>query len=83
MIGGYQIVSFLGQGRWGPVFAAVAGGDQIAPWGSRVLEPDRAADEAQKQRFIADARSQGQRAASFHPLRVRSRRGGPVDLLHA
>ncbi len=56
LVGGYQIVSYLGQGRWGPVYAAV----QTAinrPVGLKVLDLARAAEEEQKQRFIADARA--------------------------
>jgi formylglycine-generating enzyme required for sulfatase activity/DNA-binding NarL/FixJ family response regulator len=55
-IGGYQILALVGEGRWGPVFAAV----QTAinrPVGLKVLAPSLAIDESQKQRFIADARA--------------------------
>ncbi|HEV7405328.1 MAG TPA: SUMF1/EgtB/PvdO family nonheme iron enzyme [Chthoniobacteraceae bacterium] len=55
-IGGYNIVSQLGEGRWGSVFAAV----QVSinrPVGLKLLSPDYAADEAQQARFTADARA--------------------------
>ncbi len=55
-LGAYQIVSELGTGRWGRVYAAV----QISinrPVGLKVLDARRAADENQKARFIADARA--------------------------
>ncbi len=54
-LGAYQVVSQLGEGRWGRVYAAI----QISinrPVGLKVLDASRAADEAQKARFIADAR---------------------------
>lgn len=55
-LGSYQIVSYLGEGRYGSAYAAV----QIAinrPVGLKVLDPERAQDEAVKARFIADARA--------------------------
>ncbi len=56
MIGGYQVLSQLGEGTWGPVFAAV----QVAiqrPVSLKVLDPEKAADESLNMRFIADARA--------------------------
>jgi formylglycine-generating enzyme required for sulfatase activity len=56
MIGAYQIVSYLGEGRLGSAYAAV----QISinrPVGLKVLDPERAQDESIKARFIADARA--------------------------
>jgi formylglycine-generating enzyme required for sulfatase activity/CheY-like chemotaxis protein len=56
MIGAYQIVSYLGEGRLGSAYAAV----QISinrPVGLKVLDPSRAQDESVKARFIADARA--------------------------
>jgi formylglycine-generating enzyme required for sulfatase activity/CheY-like chemotaxis protein len=56
MIGSYQIVSYLGEGRLGSAYAAV----QISinrPVGLKVLDPERAQDESIKARFIADARA--------------------------
>ncbi len=55
-IGGYKIVSQLGEGRWGSVFSAV----QVSinrKVGLKLLSPDHAADETQQQRFTADARA--------------------------
>jgi len=55
-LGAYQIVSYLGEGRYGSAYAAV----QISinrPVGLKVLDPERAQDEAVKARFIADARA--------------------------
>jgi formylglycine-generating enzyme required for sulfatase activity/CheY-like chemotaxis protein len=55
-LGAYQIVSYLGDGRMGSAYAAV----QISinrPVGLKVLNPDRAADQASKAQFIADARA--------------------------
>lgn len=56
MIGAYQVVSYLGEGRLGSAYAAV----QISinrPVGLKVLDPARAQDESVKARFIADARA--------------------------
>lgn len=56
MIGSYQIVSYLGEGRLGSAYAAV----QVSinrPVGLKVLDPGRAQDESTKARFIADARA--------------------------
>jgi formylglycine-generating enzyme required for sulfatase activity/CheY-like chemotaxis protein len=75
MIGGYQIVSLIGQGRWGPVFAAV----QVSinrPVGLKVLDPDKAADETQKARFIADARA---KANIQHPSILSVFEAGSAD----
>jgi CheY-like chemotaxis protein len=55
-IGGYRIISFLGQGRWGAVFLAMQTSIN-RPVGLKLLDPKRALDETQKQRFIADARA--------------------------
>jgi formylglycine-generating enzyme required for sulfatase activity/CheY-like chemotaxis protein len=75
MIGGYQIVSQLGEGRWGPVFAAV----QVAinrPVGLKLLDPERATDEQQKQRFVADARA---KANVQHPSIISVYEAGAAD----
>jgi formylglycine-generating enzyme required for sulfatase activity len=56
LIGAYQIVSHLGEGRLGSAYAAV----QISinrPVGLKVLDSEHAQDEASKARFIADARA--------------------------
>jgi formylglycine-generating enzyme required for sulfatase activity/CheY-like chemotaxis protein len=74
-IGGYQIVSQLGEGRWGTGYAAV----QTAinrPVGLQVLDPARAQDEAKKQRFIADARS---KAHVQHPAILSVYEAGSAD----
>lgn len=63
-LGAYQIVSQLGESRWGIVYAAV----QIAinrPVALKVLDLSKAGDEAQKARFIADARA---KAHVQHPV---------------
>ncbi len=55
-LGAYQIISYLGEGRFGSAYAAM----QISinrPVGLKVLDPERAQDEAVKARFIADARA--------------------------
>jgi CheY-like chemotaxis protein len=62
-IGGYQILTQLGEGRWGTVYAAVQTSIN-RPVGLKILDPVRARDEHQKQRFIADARA---KAAVQHP----------------
>ncbi|RYD74956.1 MAG: response regulator, partial [Verrucomicrobiaceae bacterium] len=56
VIGGYQIVTQLGEGRWGTVYAAVQTSIN-RPVGLKILDPQRAKDDEQKQRFIADARA--------------------------
>jgi formylglycine-generating enzyme required for sulfatase activity/CheY-like chemotaxis protein len=56
VIGGYQIVTQLGEGRWGTVYAAVQTSIN-RPVGLKILDPVRARDDEQKQRFIADARA--------------------------
>lgn len=55
-IGGYQIVTQLGEGRWGTVYAAVQTSIN-RPVGLKVLDPSRAKNDDEKQRFIADARA--------------------------
>ena len=75
MVGGYQIVSQLGQGRWGTLYAAV----QTAinrPVGLKVLDPACARDDAQKQRFIADARA---KAHVQHPSILSVYEAGAAD----
>jgi len=75
MIGGYQIVSQLGEGRWGTVYAAV----QTAinrPVGLKVLDPVRAREETQTQRFIADARA---KAHVQHPSILSVYEAGSAD----
>jgi formylglycine-generating enzyme required for sulfatase activity/CheY-like chemotaxis protein len=55
-LGAYQILSQLGEGRWGTVYAAV----QTAinrPVGLKVLDQQQARDEGARARFIADARA--------------------------
>jgi formylglycine-generating enzyme required for sulfatase activity/CheY-like chemotaxis protein len=55
-IGAYQILSHLGGGRWGSVYAAV----QVSinrPVGLKVLDTSYANDPAVRDRFIADARA--------------------------
>jgi formylglycine-generating enzyme required for sulfatase activity/CheY-like chemotaxis protein len=55
-IGAYQILSHLGGGRWGSVYAAV----QVSinrPVGLKVLDTTYANDSAVRDRFIADARA--------------------------
>lgn len=56
MVGGYQILSQLGEGRWGAVYAAIQTSIN-RPVGLKVLDPVRARDETQRQRFTADARA--------------------------
>ncbi len=56
VIGGYRILSLLGEGRWGSVFAATQTSIN-RPVGLKLLDAVRAQDEAQKRRFIADARA--------------------------
>lgn len=55
-VGGYQIVSQLGEGRWGGVYAAVQTSIN-RPVGLKLLDPTYAVEEAHKERFIADARA--------------------------
>ena len=55
-IGAYQILSHLGGGKWGSVYAAV----QVSinrPVGLKVLDTNFANDPAVRDRFIADARA--------------------------
>jgi len=55
-IGAYQILSHLGGGRWGSVYAAV----QVSinrPVGLKVLDTNYANDPNARDRFIADARA--------------------------
>ena len=55
-VGAYQVLSQLGGGRWGSIYAAV----QISinrPVALRVLDPRRAKEATTKSRFIADARA--------------------------
>lgn len=74
-IGAYQIVSYLGEGRYGSAYAAV----QISinrPVGLKVLDPERAQDEAVKARFIADARA---KAHIQHPSILSVYEAGEAD----
>lgn len=74
-LGAYQIVSYLGEGRYGSAYAAV----QISinrPVGLKVLDPDRAQDEAVKARFIADARA---KAHVQHPAILSVYEAGEAD----
>jgi CheY-like chemotaxis protein len=75
MIGGYQIVSQLGEGRWGTVYAAVQTSIN-RPVGLKVLDPVRAQDEVQKQRFVADARA---KAHVQHPAILSVYEAGSAD----
>jgi formylglycine-generating enzyme required for sulfatase activity/CheY-like chemotaxis protein len=62
-IGAYDIHHRLGVGRWGSVYAAV----QTAinrPVALKILDPERAKDEAQVRSFTADARA---KASVQHP----------------
>jgi formylglycine-generating enzyme required for sulfatase activity/CheY-like chemotaxis protein len=55
-IGAYQILSELGEGRWGRVYAGV----QLSinrPVGLKILDASRQKDPTAKARFIADARA--------------------------
>ncbi len=75
MIGGYQIVSQISQGKWGTLYAAV----QTAinrPVGLKVLDPSCARDDMQKQRFIADARA---KAHVQHPSILSVYEAGAAD----
>lgn len=74
-LGAYQIVSYLGEGRYGSAYAAV----QISinrPVGLKVLDPERAQDEAVKARFIADARA---KAHVQHPSILAVYEAGEAD----
>ncbi len=75
LVGGYQIVSRLGEGRWGTVYAAVQTSIN-RPVGLKVLDPRRARDDAQKQRFIADARA---KAHVQHPSILSVYEAGAAD----
>lgn len=75
MIGGYQIVSQLGEGRWGTVYAAVQTSIN-RPVGLRVLDPVRARNEDQKQHFIQDARA---KASVQHPSILAVYEAGSAD----
>jgi formylglycine-generating enzyme required for sulfatase activity/CheY-like chemotaxis protein len=75
MIGGYQIVTQLGEGRWGTVYAAVQTSIN-RPVGLKVLDPVRARDEGQRQRFIADARA---KANVQHPSILAVYEAGSAD----
>ena len=55
-VGAYQILSLLGEGRWGSVYAAVQTSINRAV-GLKVLDPVRAQEPGMKDRFIADARA--------------------------
>jgi formylglycine-generating enzyme required for sulfatase activity/CheY-like chemotaxis protein len=75
LIGGYQIVSQLGEERFGTLYAAV----QTAinrPVGLKVLDPACARDDAQRQRFIADARA---KAHVQHPSILSVYEAGAAD----
>jgi|GEM_PF-299733 len=74
-LGAYQIVSYLGEGRLGSAYAAV----QISinrPVGLKVLDPERAQDDAIKGRFIADARA---KAHVQHPSILAVYEAGEAD----
>lgn len=75
MIGAYQIVSYLGEGRLGSAYAAV----QISinrPVGLKVLDPARGQDESTKARFISDARA---KAHVQHPAILAVYEAGESD----
>ena len=55
-VGAYQILSLLGEGRWGSVYAAVQTSIN-RPVGLKILDPARADEPGVKDRFIADARA--------------------------
>ena len=73
--GAYRILSQLGNGRWGAVYAAV----QISinrPVGLKVLAAARQEDPAAKARFIADARA---KANVQHPSILAVYEAGEAD----
>ena len=74
-LGAYQILSQLGEGRWGTVYAAV----QTAinrPVGLKVLNPAQAGDAGARARFIADARA---KAHVQHPSILAVYEAGEAD----
>ncbi len=75
IIGGYQIVSQLGEGRWGTVYAAVQTSIN-RPVGLRVLDPEKARSGNYKQHFIQDARA---KASVQHPSILAVYEAGSAD----
>jgi formylglycine-generating enzyme required for sulfatase activity/DNA-binding NarL/FixJ family response regulator len=74
-LGAYQIVSQLGEGRWGTVYAAVQTSIN-RPVGLKVLDGTRQQDPAAKARFIADARA---KAHAQHPSILSVYEAGEAD----
>ena len=74
-IGAYQILSQLGEGRWGTVYAAVQTSIN-RPVGLKVLDRARAADPGAKARFIGDARA---KAHVQHPSILSVYEAGEAD----
>jgi formylglycine-generating enzyme required for sulfatase activity/CheY-like chemotaxis protein len=74
-LGAYQIVSQLGEGRWGTVYAAVQTSIN-RPVGLKVLDAARQQDSAAKARFIADARA---KAHAQHPSILSVYEAGEAD----
>ncbi len=75
MLGAYQVLSKLGEGRWGSVYAGV----QTAinrPVGLKVLNPAQASDPGGRARFIADARA---KAHVQHPAILAVYEAGEAD----
>lgn len=74
-IGAYQVLSLIGQGHWGNVYAAV----QTAinrPVALKILDASRASDESAKARFISDARA---KAHVQHPAIVAVYEAGEAE----
>lgn len=74
-LGAYQIVSQLGEGKWGTVYAAVQTSIN-RPVGLKVLDSARAQDEGLKARFIGDARA---KAHVQHPSILSVYEAGEAD----
>ena len=74
-LGAYKIIRQLGEGQWGPVYAAI----QISinrSVGLKILAPDRAKDLTLKSRFVSDARA---KANVQHPSILSVYEAGEVD----
>jgi formylglycine-generating enzyme required for sulfatase activity/CheY-like chemotaxis protein len=74
-IGAYQILSLIGQGHWGSVYAAVQTSIN-RPVALKILDPTRARDESAKARFLSDARA---KAHVQHPAIVAVYEAGEAD----
>ena len=75
MLGAYQILRKLGEGRWGSIYA----GTQTSinrPVAIEVLDADKAADITAQARFVADARA---KAAVQHPSILAVYEAGEAD----